>query len=90
LRFIDDFLVGQRCLRRRIPVNHAPSAIDQPLLVKIDKDFFNGANVIGVKGVALARPVAGTAEPLQLLNNDAAMFVLPFQNAFQNFSRPRS
>ena len=85
LRLIDDFLVGQRCLRGRIPVNHAPSAIDQPLVVKIDKNLLNGANVIGVKSVALARPVAGTAEPLQLLNNDAAMFVLPFQNALQEF-----
>ena len=85
MRFVNDFLVRQRGLRGRVPVNHAPAAIDQFLFVKIDKDLFDRANIIVVEGIAPAGPVAGATESLELLNNDAAVFVLPFEHALQKF-----
>ena len=85
LRFVDHFLIRQRRLCSWVPINHSPAAIDQILLVKIDKDFGNGARVRFVQGVALARPIARAAESFQLLNNDAAVFVLPFEHALQKF-----
>src|SRR6266480_8011296 len=66
LWFADDFFVRQRRLRGRVPVDHASPAINQSFLVKIDKHFLNGLDVIRAKSVALARPIAGTAKPLQL------------------------
>ena len=72
-------------MRGRVPVNHAPAAIDQFLFVKIDKDLFDRANIIVVEGIALTGPIAGATESLELLNNDAAVFVLPFEHALQKF-----
>src|SRR5438552_18542174 len=72
-------------MRGRVPVNHAPAAIDQFLFVKIDKDLFDRANIIVVEGIALTGPVAGATESLELLNDDAAVFVLPFEHAQQKF-----
>ena len=36
-----------------------------------------------IQGIALARPIAGATEPFQLLDDDAAVFILPFENAPQ-------
>ena len=72
-------------MRRRIPVDHSAPSIDQPFAVKIDKNLLDGANVIGIKSIALARPIAGAAEALQLFDDDPAMFVLPFQHAAKKF-----
>src|SRR5204862_2270354 len=72
-------------LRGRVPIDHAPAAVDEAFVVKIDKNFLDRANVSVVKGIAFARPIAGTTESLELLDNDAAVFVLPFQPAPQKF-----
>src|ERR1700737_381485 len=85
LRLVNDFLVRQRGLRSRVPVDHAPAAIDQFLFVKIDKDLLNRANIIVVERIALARPIGRTAKPLELLNDDATVLVLPFEDALQKF-----
>ena len=57
LRFRDDFLVGERGLRGRVPIDHALAAIDQSVVVKIDENFVHGARVFFIEGVALARPI---------------------------------
>ena len=58
LRLRNDLLIRQRRLRSRIPIDHPPSAINQPFAIKIDKHRLDGADVIIVEGVALPRPVA--------------------------------
>ena len=81
LRLGDDFFIGERRLRRGIPVNHAPAAIDQSLSIQIDEHVFDGANIIVIECVALPRPIARGPEPLQLLDDDPAVLVLPFDHA---------
>ena len=44
LRGRDDFLVGERGQRDRIPVYHPPPAIDEPFAIKIDKRPLDGAS----------------------------------------------
>src|SRR5205823_6005891 len=83
LRLGNHLFIGDRGLRDRIPIDHATTAIDQPLGVKIDKSSLHGSGISFVEGVPLARPIARAAEPLKLFDNDAAMFILPFENAPQ-------
>ena len=74
---------------RRIPIDHAPAAINQAFIVEIDENVLDGADVIVIERVAQARPIAGTTEPLELLENDAAVFLLPFEDAPQKFFAPK-
>src|SRR5260370_41259223 len=62
-----------------------PAAINQVFLVKIDKNVGDGARITLVHRVTLARPISRTAKPFQLLNDDAAVFVLPFEHALEKF-----
>src|SRR6266550_7284826 len=84
----NDFFVGQRGLRRRVPVDHATPAIDQALVIKIDKNPLDGSDVIIVERVALPRPVARTPESLELLDDYPAMFILPFHHPAHEFLAP--
>ena len=77
LRLHDDLLIAERGERGRAPVDHAFAAVDQALLVEIDEHPHDAGVVVGIKGEALAAPVAGGAEFLQLLDDDAAVFLLP-------------
>src|SRR5262252_9348987 len=85
LRLVNHLLVGNGSLRRRIPIDHPAATIDQALVVKIDKNSLDRGGITSIKRVALARPIARTAEPLKLLDDDTAMLVLPFQNSAQEF-----
>jgi len=85
LRFVDDFLIRERRLRGRVPIDHSDASINQLLLIKIDKNSLDSADIIVIESVALARPIARTPETFELLDNDAAMFILPFQHAAQKF-----
>ena len=60
-----------------IPVDQPLVAIDQPFLVELHEDLDDGARQPLVHGEALARPVAGRAEPFQLIDDDAAGLGLP-------------
>src|SRR5215471_13935208 len=80
LRLANHLLVRNGSLRCRIPIDHPATAIDQALVVKLDKNLLDSGSIRVIEGIALARPIAGTAEPLKLLDNDAAMFVLPFEH----------
>ena len=81
LRLGDHLFIRERSLRSWVPVNHPSAAIDQALVVEIDKNSLDRARVILIQRVALARPVAGAAKALELLDDDAAVFILPFENA---------
>ena len=54
LRCRNDFLVGESGQSGWIPVDHTATAVDEPFLVKIDKNLEDGANVFLVERVALS------------------------------------
>ena len=81
----DDFLVAQRRLRHRTPIDHALAAVNQPLRVKFDEYLLHLPRVILIHGKSLAVPIAGAAEAFELLDNDAAVFFLPRPHALQKF-----
>src|SRR6516164_3662513 len=58
LRLAYHLLVGNSRLRRRIPIDHPATAIDQALVVKLDKDSLDSGCISVIEGVALARPIA--------------------------------
>src|SRR5215510_717205 len=72
-------LIGNGSLRRRIPIDHPATAIDQALVVKLDKDFLESGVISVIERIALARPIARTAESLKLSDDDAALLVLPYE-----------
>jgi len=72
---------GKRRERDRIPVHHPSSAINQSLLIEIDKGSLHRLRVLRVHRETLARPIAGTAQSLQLLDYDPAMFFLPLPDS---------
>ena len=72
-----DFEVGNRGFELRIPVDQPLAAVDQPFLVEADEHLQHGGRQALIHGEALARPVAGSAQPLQLVEDLAAGFILP-------------
>ena len=58
LRLANHLLVGNGSLRRGIPIDHPATAIDQALVVKIDKNFLDGGSISVIERIALARPIA--------------------------------
>ena len=85
LRLVDYFFVRECRLRSRVPVDHAPPAINQAFVIKFDESFLDCAGITIVQRVALARPVGRTAKTLELLDNDAAVFLLPIQYTAEKF-----
>lgn len=73
-----DFEVGDRRQQLRVPVDEALVLVDQALLVERDEDFQDSGRQALVHGETLARPVAGGAEALQLVEDQAAGFLFPF------------
>src|SRR4051812_47345665 len=71
------FLVREGSKRDWIPVHHPPSAVNQSFLIEIDESSLDRPRVLRVHRKTLARPVAGTAQSFQLLDDDAAVFFLP-------------
>src|SRR5216110_1167399 len=53
LRLGNDLLIRKRGLRRRVPVDHPTSAVNQALAIKIDKNFWNSLSISVIKRVAL-------------------------------------
>ena len=68
-----------------VPVDQPLVLVDEPLAVKLNEHLAHGAREAFVHGEALARPVAGGAEPLQLLDDGAAQFRLPRPHLFEEF-----
>ena len=88
LRLHLHLLVGERSERSGAPVDHAFTAIDQALFIKVHKDPLHTLRVVLIHGEALALPVAGAAEFLELLDDDAAVLVLPLPDFLQKFLAP--
>ena len=83
-----DFEVGDRGLKARIPIDEALVLVDEALLVELDEHLDDGLGQALVHGETFARPVAGSAEALQLVDDDAARFLLPGPDPFQEFLAP--
>ncbi len=79
----DDLLVAQGGEGDGAPVHHPLATVDQPLAVEINEDLLHLAGVGLVHCEALARPVAGGAEFLQLVDDDAAVLFLPYPDLLQ-------
>ncbi len=69
--------VGDRGEQLRVPVDQPLVLVDQALVVEIDEDLQHRARQPLVHRETLARPVARGAEPLELVDDDAARFCLP-------------
>ena len=69
--------IGDRGLQLRVPVDQPLVLVDQPLAIELDEHLEHGARQPLVHGEALARPVAGGAEALQLVDDRAAALRLP-------------
>ena len=72
-----DFEVGDGGEQLRVPIDEALVLVDEACAIEIDEHLAHGAGQSLVHGEALARPVAGGAEPLQLIDDQAAGLVLP-------------
>ena len=79
------FEIGDRGEQLRIPVHQPLVFVDQAFAVQFDEHFHDRARQALVHREALARPVAGSAEALQLVDDDAAALRLPLPDAFEEF-----
>ena len=75
--------IGDRGQQLRIPVHQPLVLVDQALAMQCDEHLDDRARQPLVHGEALARPVAGGAEPLQLVDDDAAALGLPLPDPFE-------
>ena len=80
-----DFQIGYRGFQGRVPVDQPLVAIDQAIIIKIDKDLEHGLVHALVHGEALVRPVHRTAQPAQLPGNRAAAFLFPLPDFCDKF-----
>ena len=82
-----DLEVGDGGEQLRVPIDEALVLVDEAGAVEFDEHLGNGTNHLIVwrtrlpHGEALARPVAGGAEPLQLIDDQPARLDLPLPDA---------
>ena len=67
------------------PVDDVVAPVDQPVFVEPDEDLAHGPGEALVHGEALALPVAGAAQPLELVQDDAAVLLLPLPDPLDEF-----
>ncbi len=82
------FEVGDRGQQLRVPVDQPLVLVDQPLAMKLHEHLDDGAREPLVHGEALARPVAGGAQPLELVDDRAARLRLPRPHFFEKLLAP--
>ena len=79
------FEVGDGRLATRAPVDDVLAAINQALLIQPDEDLAHGAGKIFVHGEVFAVPINRRAEALHLVQDGAAVELLPFPNSLDEF-----
>ena len=67
----------------RAPVDNAVAPVDQPLVVKVDKDLTHRTGTALVHGEALTAPVAGGAKLFQLADDAVAVLLFPVPHTLQ-------
>ena len=83
-----DFEIGDGGLQHRRPVDQILAAADQPLLVEAHEGLAHRLRQPLVQGEALARPVAGGAEEVELLADVALVLLLPVPHPFEEALPP--
>src|SRR5882672_5014518 len=83
-----DFEVGNRRLKFRVPIDEALVLVDQPVIVEVDEHLEHRARHSFVQGEALTGPVAGGAEPSQLIDDGAAGLRLPLPHTLDEGLAP--
>ena len=83
LLLVDNLFVGEGGEGLGVPVDHAHAAVDEPLVVEVDKYLQHalGANLVHGEGGAV--PVARGSQLLQLLEDDAAVLLFPLPGIFE-------
>ncbi len=76
-----DLQVADRGLELRVPVHQPLVAVEQPLPVELDEHAPHRRREPLVQGEALARPVAGRAQPPDLVGDGPARLRLPVPHA---------
>ena len=82
------FEIGDRGEQLRVPVDQPLVLVDQPGAIERDEHLEDRLRQPLVHGEALARPVAGRAEPLELVDDGAAGFGLPGPDLLEEFLAP--
>src|SRR5581483_7878379 len=85
---LDHLEVGDGGEQLRVPVDQSLVLVDEAGAIKFHKNFNDGARQALVHGEALARPVAGGAEALELVDDGAARLRLPFPDALEEGLAP--
>ena len=80
-----DLKIGYRRQKFRIPVDEPLVLVDQTFTVQLDEYFHDRARQALVHRETFARPVAGRAQPLQLVDDGAATLGLPLPDPFEEF-----
>ena len=73
----DDFLIGKSGAEHGVPVHHAAATVDEAFLEQLGEGACHLRGKHIVHGESLALPVAGAAQLLKLLDDDAAVLFLP-------------
>ena len=76
------FVVGKGGVATGAPVDNVLALVDEAVLVELDKDLAHGAGEVLVHSEGFAGPVNGSAKALDLLEDLAAVLLLPFPHAF--------
>jgi len=79
------FQVGNRGVAARTPVDDVVALINHIFVVEPDKNLPDRLGEALVHGKAFTVPVAGAAQPFELIDDDAAVFFLPFPDAGNKF-----
>jgi len=83
--FLFHFKVRNCCQQFWVPVDQPLIAIDQAILMHIDKDFTDSSRQTIIHGKAFARPIWRRAQRLQLAADRAARLIFPFPDFFNEF-----
>ena len=80
-----DFKIGNRRPAPRTPVHDVLAAINQPFFIQPDENLAHRARKILVHGEVFAVPVHRRAQPLHLVENGAAVMLLPLPHPLDEF-----
>ena len=82
-----DLEIGNRGLELGVPVYQPLVAVDQPVVIKVDKGLEHGIAEMLVHGELFAAPVHRAAEAAQLARDRAAAFLFPLPYLGDEISR---
>ena len=82
---VDDFVVTHGREGLGVPVHHPDTLVDPTFAVEIDEGVDNRLGKSRFHREAGAVPVAGAAQLAELLQDDAAVLLLPFPGVLEEF-----